>query len=76
MPGKNTTARRTSPGRRLRTREVSTLTGVCVETLRSWRHEDRGPQSYLLENTVVYDEADVEAWIAAQKKATSRGGVR
>jgi predicted DNA-binding transcriptional regulator AlpA len=62
--------------RRLRTREVADLTGVPAATLRKWRHEDRGPQSYQRENAVVYDEADVEAWIATRKAATSRGGVR
>jgi predicted DNA-binding transcriptional regulator AlpA len=61
--------------RRLRTRDVADLTGVPAATLRKWRHEDRGPQSYQLENAVVYDEVDVEAWIARQKSTTSRGGV-
>lgn len=55
--------------------EVSEMTGVCHATLRYYRHLGIGPRSFKLGRRVVYDVQDVKAWIAAQKKATSSGGV-
>ncbi|ROP36254.1 helix-turn-helix transcriptional regulator [Saccharothrix texasensis] len=75
MPPKKLPDQRTRV-RRLKTPEVSELTGIPQSTLRWWRHEDRGPESYVLEGSVVYDEDKVLAWVDAQKAASVRGGVR
>ena len=55
----------------LRIEEVSARTGVPVPTLRWWRHNGTGPESFKLGRRVVYEQADVQAWIAAQR----RGGI-
>ena len=56
------------------TNKVSEVTGVPVGTLRYWRHADQGPASFTLGRRVVYRQAEVEAWIEAQERATRRGG--
>ena len=58
----------------LSTAELSAYIGTPVATLRWWRHEGRGPVSYRLGRRVLYSRADVDAWVAAQKLATARGG--
>lgn len=60
--------------RPLTTDEVSERTGVPGATLRYFRYLGTGPRSYKLGRRIVYDLADVEAWVAAQKKATAAGG--
>jgi predicted DNA-binding transcriptional regulator AlpA len=63
------------PNRPLTTAEVSAWLGVPPETLRYWRHRDKGPRCYRLGGKrVVYDPADVDQWLADQKAATARGG--
>jgi DNA-binding transcriptional MerR regulator len=49
--------------------EVHKLTGIPVETLRYWRNRRVGPVSFKLGRKVVYDRADVERWVAAQRRA-------
>lgn len=49
--------------------EVQAMTGTPMDTLRYWRHKGEGPKSFRLGRRVVYDRADVEAWIAAQRAA-------
>ena len=46
--------------------EVSQRLHKAPATLRWWRHEKRGPKSFKLGRTIVYREADVEAWLDAQ----------
>ncbi|WP_202918669.1 helix-turn-helix transcriptional regulator [Saccharothrix deserti] len=62
--------------RRLKTREVAEVTGIPESTLRAWRHRNRGPESYTLCGSVVYDEDQLNAWIAEQKAQSVRGGTR
>ena len=50
----------------LRIREVSDLTGIPVNTLRSWRQGGTGPVSHRLGGRVVYRRSDVEAWKQSQ----------
>ncbi len=38
-----------------------------VGTLRKWRLESRGPRSMKLGRRVLYDQADLDRWIAEQK---------
>lgn len=48
--------------------EVAAMLRRPEATLRYWRHcGDRGPRSFKSGRAVVYDEADVLAWIEAQK---------
>lgn len=54
----------------LSTNEVSDLTGRPTETLRYWRWRGEGPRWYRLGRAVVYDRADVLAWLAEQKATT------
>lgn len=58
----------------LSTADVSARLNVPQTTLRDWRHNNYGPPSFALGRNIKYDEAELNAWIAAQKAATSRGG--
>ena len=60
---------------RLRTAEAAKYTDRPEATLRWLRATDKGPRSYKLGRTVFYDIADLDAWIAAEKASTARGGV-
>lgn len=51
------------------------LGGVPEATMRYWRTTGMGPRSYRLGRRCVYDVADLEAWITAQKASTGRGGL-
>jgi predicted DNA-binding transcriptional regulator AlpA len=55
-----------APSDLLRIHEVSELTGVPVNTLRSWRQSETGPQATRLGGRLVWDRAEVEAWIQQQ----------
>ena len=61
---------------RLSTRQASEYLGVPEATLRWWRSRGkREPKSYALSpRHVVYDLVDLDAWVAAQKENTERGG--
>lgn len=59
----------TTEHRYLTSVEVAELCRTSPETVRYWRHIGRGPASFKLGRKVLYDLADVEAWIAA-----ARGG--
>ena len=52
----------------LRIDEVHERTGIPVNTLRYWRHLGTGPRSYRLGRRVVYDAADLDAWLAEQRR--------
>lgn len=45
-------------------KEVSEVLRVPVNTLRSWRHQNRGPKGAKLPGTgrLMYRESDVMAW--------------
>jgi hypothetical protein len=68
----NTTPIPTPP--RLSTAETSIYTGIPASTLRFWRHQGSGPASYSIGARVFYDVVDLDAWVAAQKAASVRGG--
>ncbi|MDN5750296.1 MAG: hypothetical protein L0H64_17595 [Pseudonocardia sp.] len=62
----------------LRIEDVAERTGLPLNTLRHWRYltsagTPTGPRSYRLGRRVVYDLADVEAWLTAQRAATGNG---
>jgi hypothetical protein len=56
--------------------EVSALLGIPVDTLRYWRWRDRGEgiPSFKIGRRVVYDVADVEAWLTQQREKAVSGG--
>jgi hypothetical protein len=45
------------------TREVADWLRRPVETLRYWRWHGEGPPSFKIGRRVMYDRADVEAWL-------------
>lgn len=47
----------------LTTREVAEMIRTPAETLRYWRSDNKGPRSIKLGRRVLYDRADVEAWL-------------
>lgn len=61
---------------RLSTAEAAEYAGIPANTLRYYRHRDSGPASYKVGTRVVYDVADLNTWLDAQKVATVRGGVK
>jgi predicted DNA-binding transcriptional regulator AlpA len=58
-------------GDRLNTEEVAAFIPAPINTVRYWRHIGQGPRSYKIGRRVMYDRADVEAWLAEQKSAAS-----
>ena len=57
----------------LRTAEVAQRLGKPVETLRYWRWKGEGPPSFKIGRTVVYDDDELEAWVARQRATTGSG---
>lgn len=53
--------------------EVAAKLRVPVETVRYWRHLGKGPRSFKVGRRVLYDPADVDAWIAEQRKLADAG---
>ena len=49
------------------TAEVAELLRAPIETVRYWRHVGKGPASFKLGRRVLYELADVEAFIAQAK---------
>ena len=49
------------------TAEFAELARTSPETLRYWRFIGRGPASFKLGRRVLYDRAEVEAWIIAKR---------
>jgi len=66
---------RRNPGEEMLTlHEACAFLRIPEGTLRYWRHADQGPASFTLGRRVVYRRTEVERWIAAQERATRRGG--
>ncbi|WP_454198218.1 helix-turn-helix transcriptional regulator [Nocardia sp. Marseille-Q1738] len=59
----------------LTTGRVETDYSIPAGTLRYYRHNNTGPASFRLGRRVVYRRSAVEAWIAAQEAASTRGGM-
>jgi excisionase family DNA binding protein len=49
--------------------EVADELRTPVETIRYWRHVGKGPKSFKLGRRVLYDVADVEAFVQEARKA-------
>ncbi len=56
--------------------ELAAKLGRSVITLERWRRLRKGPPFYRVMGRVVYDQADVDAWLDAQKQATGREGAK
>ena len=54
--------------------EVAEILRKPAGTLRYWRSINRGPRSFRVGSTVVYERADVAAYLEQQKNETERGG--
>jgi predicted DNA-binding transcriptional regulator AlpA len=64
------------PGARwLRPRAAAAFVGVAVGTLADWRHEGKGPPFKRLGRAVVYDLAEINAWMEQQPSFTSTTAV-
>lgn len=55
-------------------KELTAETTIAESTWYDWRHRGIGPRSFKLGGRVVYRRAEVDAWLAEQAAATSRGG--
>ncbi len=51
----------------LTTAELADLCRTSPETARYWRHVGKGPRSFKVGRRVLYDTADVEAWLEEAK---------
>lgn len=54
--------------------EVSSFTGIPVNTLKDWRGKGKGPRSAVIGGHVRYRHADVLDWINEQFEKSSKGG--
>jgi DNA-binding transcriptional MerR regulator len=54
--------------------QVSADTGIPLHTLRNYRRNNAGPESYRIAGRVLYPRQAVADWIAAQMASTVRGG--
>jgi len=58
----------TQPPQMLTENAVAQLTGLSKGTLRTWRCRRKGPPFRKLGGRVVYDAADVTAWIESHPR--------
>jgi|GEM_PF-2385106 len=54
--------------------ELAIKLGRSVTTLERWRRLRKGPPFYRVMGRVVYDPADVDAWLEAHKHASCQAG--
>jgi predicted DNA-binding transcriptional regulator AlpA len=54
-------------------KDVAAMTTLAESTLFDWRAKGKGPRSFKFGARVVYVEADVLEWIAAQQAAEQPG---
>lgn len=59
---------------RLTSAQVAAQLSRSVITLERWRRLRKGPPFYRVMGRVVYDQADVDAWLESQKQETGRAG--
>lgn len=55
--------------------EVAAACGVTPAAVRNWRHQGKGPRSYRVGRRVLFDRADVAAFIDQCRAATGVGGL-
>jgi predicted DNA-binding transcriptional regulator AlpA len=59
----------------LRPRHAAAFLGVAVATLADWRYKGNGPPFKRLGRAVVYDLAEINAWMEQQPSFTSTTAV-
>jgi hypothetical protein len=64
-----------SSSRNLSLPQAAVYVGTTPSNLRWYRHIGEGPASYIVGRRIVYDIADLDAWVAEQKRKSLRGGV-
>jgi predicted DNA-binding transcriptional regulator AlpA len=55
----------------LKTDETARLTGLSVSTLNKLRLTGKGPRYIKLGRSVVYDPADISAWVEANRRRST-----
>ncbi len=55
------------------TAEVADYARTSAETVRYWRHIGKGPRSFKVGRRVLYDAADVRAWLNAARMSGTGG---
>ncbi|MGV9481340.1 helix-turn-helix transcriptional regulator [Gordonia aichiensis] len=53
------------------TAEVAQLVRTSPETVRYWRHIGKGPKSFKVGRRVLYNAADVTAWLEQAEKESA-----
>jgi excisionase family DNA binding protein len=53
------------------TQELADMLRAPVETVRYWRHVGKGPESFKVGRRVLYDRAEVEAFVRGAQNAAS-----
>lgn len=56
--------------------QVADILKVSKQTLSYWRARDTGPLSERIGGSVRYPRAEFEQWLAAERAADRRGGVK
>ncbi len=51
----------------LTTQEVAALLRTSADSARYWRHVGRGPKSFKVGRRVLYDQAELNAWLLRLK---------
>ena len=52
------------------------LGGVALETLADWRKHGKGPVFTKIGKRVMYQRADVDSWLMAQRRQSTRDATR
>ena len=60
-----------SPHHLLTENDAATYLSMAVPTLRKWRVQGGGPVFLKLSRAVRYDMADLDAWIAERRRAST-----
>jgi DNA-binding transcriptional MerR regulator len=56
---------------KLSTKDLAARIGIRPKTLDNWRSLGVGPAFYRLGSRVVYDLADVDAWLAERRRTST-----
>jgi predicted DNA-binding transcriptional regulator AlpA len=53
------------------TRGAAQRIGLAGKTLDNWRSQGSGPPYYKLGGRIVYDDVEVDAWLAARRRTST-----
>jgi excisionase family DNA binding protein len=57
----------------IRTKQAAEYMGLSESTLEKYRHFGGGPAYSKLGRAVIYDTADIDAWLASRKRTETWG---